>query len=216
MISQNNQFYLNKHKKTVIQIKARSHANLHHNYPQEQMRINKWNPLCTLDKSRNDLQQTCVWTSQVWLYSCYHLFFLSVSPISFSLSFFVCFTANSCMLFPYFFLINNTIPIFRPLVASPSVTCVRQEEKSHYWILALRSAHEILWFFPVFPVFVFHVNYLSKKRKIRQQLKTTVDPIHRKSHSQKFHFERICSEVPHKKSNFICTFLDRKSRIKRK
>lgn len=46
-------------------------------------------------------------------------------------------TAACCFL--YFFLINNIIPIFKPLVASPSVTSVRQEE-SNYWILPLRSA----------------------------------------------------------------------------
>lgn len=46
-------------------------------------------------------------------------------------------TAACCFL--YFLLINNIILIFSPLVASPSVTCVRQEE-SNYWILALRSA----------------------------------------------------------------------------
>lgn len=38
-------------------------------------------------------------------------------------------TAACCFL--YFFLINNIIPIFRPLVASPSVTCVRLEESNY-------------------------------------------------------------------------------------
>lgn len=58
-------------------------------------------------------------------------------------------TAACCFL--YFFLINNIIPIFRPLVASPSVTCVRQEE-SNYGILALRSArlHKSPPCFPLF------------------------------------------------------------------
>lgn len=101
--------------------------------------------------------QTCVDRPSL-IVSLLVLFLFPSSIDSYFLSFLSLFCLPSSVLSPtaaccflYFFLINNIIPIFRPLVASPSVTCVRQEE-SNYWILALRSArlHKSPSCFPVF------------------------------------------------------------------